>query len=163
MYDPLLSIVKGTENRSAPLTIRGQTYIVPPHTRVILNLNALHGHPRYWGEEGLDWKPSRWIQTAPGDGLVYNREKIVMPTHGAYIPWSEGNRSCPGKKFSQVEHVAIMVAMFRDHYVEPMRRGGESEKAARARAEATLGDTGMLLLLQMLHPEKTPLRWHERI
>lgn len=164
MYDPLLSIVKGTESQSAPLTIREQTVIVPPHTRVIFNLNALHSHPRYWGDDGLEWKPSRWIQTKPGPGnsLVHNREQIVMPSHRAYIPWSEGNRSCPGKKFSQVEHVAVMVAMFRDYCVAPMKRDGESQAAARARAAATLQDTGMLLLLQMLHPEKTPLVWQKR-
>jgi hypothetical protein len=98
----------------------------------------------------------------PGSGPVHDREDILMPTHGAYMPWSEGNRSCPGKKFSQVEHVAVMVAMFRDHCVEPLRRDGESRQAARERAAATVKDTGMLLLMQMLHPEKTPLVWQKR-
>jgi cytochrome P450 len=157
-----MSIVKGTAAQSAPLTIGDKTVIVPPNTRVILNLNALHTHPRYWGNNGLEWKPSRWIQAAPGDGPIFDREQIVMPSHGAYIPWGEGNRSCPGKKFSQVEHVAVMVAMFREYRVAPLARDGESQKAARERAVATLEDTGMLLLLQMLHPEKTPLVWQQR-
>jgi cytochrome P450 len=94
---------------------------------------------------------------------MHEREQIVMPNHGAYIPWSDGNRACPGKKFSQVEHVALMVALFRDHRVAPKRRNGESAEAARLRAVATLNDTGMLLLLQMLHPEKTPLVWQKRV
>jgi hypothetical protein len=85
-----------------------------------------------------------------------------MPDHGAYIPWGEGNRSCPGKKFSQVEHVAVMVAMFREHRVAPLARDGESRDSAKERVVATLEDTGMLLLLQMLHPEKTPLVWQQR-
>jgi cytochrome P450 len=97
-----------------------------------------------------------------GDGPVHDREQIVMPSHGAYMPWGEGNRSCPGKKFSQVEHVAVMVAMFCEHCVAPMRHDGESQQAARERAVATVKDTGMLLLLQMLHPEKTPLVWQKR-
>jgi len=162
LYDPLLSIVKGTVNQPASLTIGKQTVTVPPHTRVILNINALHCHPRYWGDDGLEWKPSRWIETKSGDGPVHDREHIITASHGAYIPWSEGNRSCPGKKFSQVEHVAVMVAMFRDHFVAPARRNRESEVAARSRALATLKDTGMLLLLQMLHPERTPLIWRKR-
>jgi cytochrome P450 len=132
---------------------------VPPHTRVILNLPALQSHPKYWGNDSLEWKPSRWIKTEPGDGPVYDRERIVTLSHNAYIPWGEGNRSCPGKKFAQVEHVAVMVAMFRDHRVAPAKNEGESEGAARARAVATLKDTGMLLLMQMFHPEKTPLEW----
>jgi cytochrome P450 len=157
-----MSNVKGTQGQPAPLTIGAQTVIVPPHTRIIFNLNALHTHPRYWGEDALEWKPSRWIQATSGDGSVHNREQMVMPDHGAYLPWGEGNRACPGKKFAQVEHVAVMVAMFRDHSVATMRRNGENKEAARKRAEATLKDTGMLLLLQMLHPEKTPLRWQEQ-
>jgi cytochrome P450 len=79
--------------------------------------------------------------------------------HGAYIPFGEGNRSCPGKKLAQVEHVAVMVAMFREHRVRVARREGESEEAAKGRAVGSLEDTGMRLLLQMLNPEKTPLEW----
>lgn len=85
-----------------------------------------------------------------------------MPEHGAYMPWGEGMRACPGKKFSQVEHVAVMASIFGGHYVVPVRQKGEDEVAARARARNTVKDTGMRLLLQMLHPEKTPLEWKKR-
>jgi len=85
-----------------------------------------------------------------------------MPDNGAYLPWGEGMRSCPGKKFSQVEHVAVMAAIFGTHCVIPVRFNGESEAAAIARARSTVKDTGMLLLLQMLHPERTPLQWKPR-
>lgn len=162
LYFPLLSICKGTDDRPASLTIGEQKFIIPPTTRIVLNIPALHSHPKYWGDDGLEWKPSRWIRTKPGDGPIYDREYIVAPEHGAYLPFGEGNRSCPGKKFAQVEHVAVMVAMFRDHCVAPARREGESELKARARAVETLKDTGMVLLLQMLHPEKTPLEWRKR-
>lgn len=93
---------------------------------------------------------------------MHDREQLVLPSHGAYLPWGEGHRACPGKKFAQVEHVAVMVAMFRDHCVAPVRRSGESQEVARERAAASVRDTGMLLLLQMLHPERTPLAWRER-
>ena len=85
-----------------------------------------------------------------------------MPKHGAYIPWGEGMRACPGKKFSQVEHVAVMASIFCEHYVVPVKQKGEDEAAARARARDTVKDSGMRLLLQMLHPEKTPLEWKKR-
>jgi len=55
-----------------------------------------------------------------------------------------------------------MVAVFRDHCGAPARRHGKSQEAAREHAVATLQDTGMLLLLQMLHPEKIPLVWQKR-
>ncbi|KAF1956845.1 cytochrome P450 [Byssothecium circinans] len=163
LYNPLLSIVKSTASQPAPLTIETSPIVIPPHTRVILNLQALQTHPKYWGTDSLEWKPSRWIETKPGDGSpVYEREYLVEAAQGAYMPFGEGMRSCPGKKFAQVEHVAVMIAMFRGHCVEPARRGGESEGEARARAVETLRDTGMVLLLQMLRPEKTVLGWRKR-
>ena len=54
-----------------------------------------------------------------------------------------------------------MVSMFREHRVAPARMEGESEGAATARVWATLEDTGMGVLLQMLNPEKTPLVWEK--
>ncbi|KAF2688987.1 cytochrome P450 monooxygenase-like protein [Lentithecium fluviatile CBS 122367] len=162
LYDPLLSIVKGTQTQPGYLTIGSQKIIVPPDTRIILNLQALQSHPKYWGDDSLEWKPSRWIQTRPGPEPLFDRESIIELDHGAYIPWGEGNRSCPGKKFAQVEHVAVMVAMFRDHFVAPARLEGEGEEAARERTRSTLRDTGMVLLLQILHPEKAPLEWKAR-
>ncbi|KAH7110906.1 cytochrome P450 monooxygenase-like protein, partial [Dendryphion nanum] len=163
LYNPLLSIVKGTTTQPACLAIGGRNIVVPSNTRVILNLPALHSHPKYWGEDSLEWKPSRWIKAKPREGHTCDREYIEMPIHGAYIPWSEGNRSCPGKKFSQVEHVAVMVAMFRQHSLIPSRLAGETEEMARSRAVAALKDTGMVLLLQMLHPERIPLEWKKRV
>jgi cytochrome P450 len=163
LYDPLLSIVKSTEDHSADLIIGHKVITVPADTRIILNLNALHSLPRYWGDDALEWKPSRWIHTDPGAGTVFDREHIAIPEHGAYIPWSEGMRACPGKKFSQVEHVAVMIALFGEHYVAPVRQQGETEDAAKMRALDTLKDTGMMLLLQMFHPERTPLVWRRRV
>lgn len=162
LYDPLLSIVKGTLSQPAPLTINEQKIVVPPETNIVLNLPALQSHAKYWGSDSLEWKPLRWIKTRPGDGPIMNREYIITNEHNAYIPFGEGNRACPGKKFAQVEHVAVMAAMFREHVVVPAKRKGETESDAQARAAKTLEDTGMKLLLQVLHPEKTPLEWKLR-
>jgi cytochrome P450 len=162
LYNPVLSVVKRTTAQAARLTIGEKSVLVPPDTRVIINTNALHSLPRYWGEDGLEWKPSRWIRTEPGTGPVHDREYIVIPENDAYMPFSEGMRSCPGKKFAQVEHVAVMASIFREYYVVPVKQKGEDDAAARARARDTLKDTGMRLLLQMLHPEKTPLEWKKR-
>ncbi|CAI6337409.1 unnamed protein product [Periconia digitata] len=164
LYNPLLSIVKGTETQPSLLTVRGKVVTIPPHTRVLLNLNALQTHPRYWGSDGESFNPSRWIHSTPsGTSNIHDREYLQMNEHGAYIPWGEGNRSCPGKKFAQVEHVAVMVSMFRDHVIGVKRWEGESAENARERARGALRDSGMKLLLQMLRPEKTPLVWERRV
>lgn len=55
-----------------------------------------------------------------------------------------------------------MVAMFREHYVVPLRQKGEDEAAARLPAKETVKDTGMRLRLQMFNPGKTPPEWKKR-
>ena len=87
----------------------------------------------------------------------------MTPRKGSFIAWSEGLRICPGKKFSQVEFVASMAAIFRDWYVEPLLEEGESLEVARKRVlKLVEEDTGQVLLLQMLHPERAPLVWKRR-
>ena len=66
---------------------------------------------------------------------------------------------CPGKKFGQVEFVAVMAALFRTHRVEPVPDRGESMESARVRTMAVVNDSSMRLLLQMAKPERVGLRW----
>lgn len=84
-----------------------------------------------------------------------------MNVRGAFLGWSEGIRDCPGKRFSQVEFVALLVGLFRQWRVEPARiRPDESIESARQRVlDLIREDSGWVLLLQMLHPERAPLVW----
>lgn len=84
---------------------------------------------------------------------------MFTPVKGSYVPFSDGARVCPGKKFAQVEFVAAMVAFFRGNRVQVVQEGVESESQARARTMEVVKDSGILLLLQMNHPEKVGLRW----
>lgn len=97
---------------------------------------AVQTDPRYWGSDSLIWRPSRWIKpvdttttatTKPGD------EELNMPIRGAFIGWSEGTRDCPGRKFSQVEFVAIIAVLFLSWRVDPVINPGETLDAARKR------------------------------
>ena len=51
------------------------------------------------------------------------------PDAALFMPWNTGPRVCPGKKFSQVEFVAVVARIFRDWSVEPrVVEGGRSGK-----------------------------------
>ena len=161
---------------------------VPPNTNVILNSEAIHTHPRYWGTaDPLIWRPQRWIlpsdTCSPTDfssrsqpipphsdyadlpepaNNKFESESLYTPPPGTYIPWSGGARVCPGKRFGQVEFVAVMVSLFRYHRVEPVPRRGESMAEALTRTLDTVKDSAMVLLLQMNSPESVELKWIER-
>lgn len=78
------------------------------------------------------------------------------------MPWSEGDRACPGKKFVQVELLGAMTALFADYKVEPVPEAGESMEMARERTMEVIKDSGAVLLIEMLHPERVGLRWVKR-
>ena len=131
---------------------------------------ALHAHPRYWGEDALVWRPSRWIEVSPNStsepeedvGAQISRERLLVPRKGVYFAWSEGARGCPGKKFAQVEFVATMATLFRSHRVDPVPRKEETLDQARHRVLEVVKDTRMQLLLQMRDPDSVAVTWSRR-
>lgn len=127
---------------------------------IITTFASIHSHPRYWGGDADVWRPSRWIETTPRND---KEETLFIPPHGAFLPWADGDRVCPGKKFAQVELVGALSALFAGGWrVEPVCEEGESGEAARERVEDVIKDSGMVLLVEMLHPERVGLRWVRR-
>ncbi|RDL38404.1 Cytochrome P450 [Venustampulla echinocandica] len=165
LWNPLLGICKSTFLIPQPLTVGEKTIVVPPDTRIIPNSNAIHTHPRYWGEDSMSWKPARWIlssaTSSPSSQLNAQAETFKTFPKGSYIAWSDGVRPCPGKKFSQVEFVAAMVSLFRRHRVEIVPNAGESVLEARERVKKVINDNVIVLLLQMREPKTVGLKWVE--
>ncbi|KAK8079413.1 hypothetical protein PG997_007231 [Apiospora hydei] len=155
----LVPMSKWTDAQAQQLTIGGgKTITIPPKTTVLVAYAAVHTHPDYWGPDALEWRPARWIKRS---GAA--EEELITPRRGTYVGWSEGERNCPGKKFSQVEFAATMAALFRDYRVDPTQRPGESADNARRRIMHQLEiDSAQVLLLQMLHPERAALRWRKK-
>jgi len=159
LYNPLTGIIKSTGNTPRLIALPGKTITVPANTRVILNTDATHTHPRYWGDDSLHWRPQRWIERSPGPGSAYQQESLKIPPKGTYAAWSDGAGVCPGKRFSQVEFVAVLATLFHEHRVEPVAKGTEDAQSARDRVLRVVRDSGMVLLLQMRRPEEVALRW----
>ncbi|KAL8768824.1 MAG: hypothetical protein Q9194_005609, partial [Teloschistes cf. exilis] len=125
LYNPLLNVPKYTAAHPQTLRVNDRTLRIPPDTIVAPHMNALHTHPRYWGDDSLQWRPSRWIISStpsfsnpPSSSTTPNNpnhstptpnlaqtlptERLLAPRKGTYIPWSDGVQNCPGKKFAQV-------------------------------------------------------------
>lgn len=136
--------------------------MLPADSVVMPHYGAVMSDPRVWGADSLEWRPARFIHVVK-DGSEA-REEFRTPARGSFIAWSEGAADCPGRNFAQVEFVAAMVALFRGGWrVDPVRRDGESLDAARGRVlDLIENDSGAMLLLQMLHPERAPLVWKRK-
>ncbi|KAI9644404.1 hypothetical protein NHQ30_007761 [Ciborinia camelliae] len=179
LYTPV-AIVKTSGPEPRELKVNDSTYVLPPHTMIIPSYSAMHTHPRYWGSNSLTWEPSRWIIPTSTSSSSAALATSPPPPHTSnpatetflefpkasnpFIAWSGGARVCPGKKFSQVEFVGVLVGLFREYRVKPVQLEGESEKDAMERLRGLIrDDTGFRLLLQLLHPEKMYLKWEKRV
>ncbi|ROW02560.1 hypothetical protein VPNG_07862 [Cytospora leucostoma] len=151
------------------LTVGGKTLVLPPGTMLVPSYASLQTDPRYWGGDSLEWRPSRFIIRSSPDsasittGTPLDSEELSAPARGTYLAWSGGARDCVGRKFSQVEFVAVMASLFRGWRVGPALRDDETPGEARERVLGQIeADSAPVLLLQMLHPERCPLVWSRR-
>lgn len=88
------------------------------------------------------WKPQRWIvdpskKSTPaavkqqhtqqysdseddigGPQSADTSSHLLNPERGAFIPFSEGYRACLGRRFAQIEVLAVLAAIFREYSVE---------------------------------------------
>lgn len=158
MYGSVVFLPKITGDHSQILALHQNDYTLPPNTFVTINVQALHTNPRIWGSNALAWHPKRWI-ISPTQGNL-NSESIVEPTKGTFVPWADGPRACPGRKVAQVEFVAVMATLFREHRVSPVLLEGESPEHARGRLVDMANDSAIsAVTLQMQHPRNASLVW----
>ena len=145
LLQPIVSIPKSTlPGRPQNLTMGGQTYTVPGDTHIFLS-SAVHRNPKYWpapsnatsgGEErDVDtFRPERWLAASRlEDSFVHvghddedlsgssgegTSAALFKPVKGSYIPFSDGFRSCIGRRFAQVEILAVLAEIFSQYTVE---------------------------------------------
>ncbi|KAG2009543.1 614/534 cytochrome P450 [Coprinopsis cinerea AmutBmut pab1-1] len=132
MFTPVTEIPKvaaeDTVLTAGSLTGESKTIPVPKGTRVSFNVPGTHYNARYWSDP-LEFKPSRFLDPSwPRD---------------AFIPFSAGQRSCIGRRFFEVEAVAVMVMLlsqYRINVKEEPAFAGETWKEKRVLA-CTMGGT----------------------
>ncbi|GAD94779.1 conserved hypothetical protein [Paecilomyces variotii No. 5] len=173
LFPPAPSIPKKTAAGPVSLNYNGQTHHLPPDVRVNLNASALHYSEKYWGQDTNTFDPRRWDKRNASSFLARNdgteglsapgleSSHIHKPARGTYISFSDGMRACIGRRFAQVEFVAVLVAIFSRYRV---RLGkipqDESERDVKRRVEKALGESLSFITLSMR--EDVPLVFEER-
>lgn len=186
MIPAVVGIPKKTQKDSPqPLVVDGRNYVVPADTYISLDTPGVHNNPKYWparpdisalptGDELEQFKPERWLvddnNQPPVNGLGAESGKppqLFKPAPGAFVPFSEGHRSCMGRRFAQVESISIIAALMQTHSVElavdefaddeqvaAMPRGGPErqevwQKAADKAVNVIKNGLGTIITLQM--------------
>ncbi|KAK1063770.1 hypothetical protein LTR74_009245 [Friedmanniomyces endolithicus] len=196
-----------TAGRPQGLQLGGKHVTVPADCSVTLDTVALHRNPKYWPhtseEDLLDFRPERWLvdgganghhDHGHGDeahnggveeGLDFDgpdkrpdtAPSLFRPAKGAYIPFSDGYRSCLGRRFAQVEILAVLAVVFKtwsielcvgltmsdeelDKADEEVRREAWEQADKRARE---LLRTGMMTIITIqMRKGKVPMRFVKR-
>ena len=135
LLPPVILIPKQVVTGDQSVTVDGRSVIIPNGTFLHIPTIALHRNPRYWPHIASSWRdkshdlddfrPGRWFvqdqsiparpnapQTNGGTKKLYN------PPHGSFVPFSEGQRGCLGRRFALVEMTAALVSIFRRYSVE---------------------------------------------
>ncbi|KAA8576990.1 hypothetical protein EYC84_007014 [Monilinia fructicola] len=187
------------------VTVDGKEMLVPDGTFIHLNTVGTNRNPRYWPHEKLEggrtdldnFVPERWLLSKTGEthhdlkgkgenvmdaeGEESSSEEtatLFKPVKGAFISFSEGPRSCPGRKFAQVEITAVLAVIFQKYSVElDVCRWASDEDVNRMNSEERKELYGMAIretnevlrrcnqaqiVLKMAKEDKVPLRFVER-
>ncbi|KAL2919019.1 hypothetical protein HK105_201289 [Polyrhizophydium stewartii] len=139
MYPPVSEIPKISNGRQS---VGGVNLI--DRTRITLDVMALHHNPKYWGPDPQAFRPERWFASpecarsakatadavrananarstkeAPAmDGdLPQQAQPLYSYNRYAFIPFSEGARSCLGKRFSQIEFITALAMIVQNYSV----------------------------------------------
>jgi cytochrome P450 len=157
---PLSLLVKTTGPTSQPLTIKGTVYNIPAETSVHLSIAAMNTLPRYWGANPMEYNPGRFMSTSDVHGSI-EAEILAPDTQDHFMPWAWGQRVCPGKRFSQVELVAVLAVLFRNWRVSPVPEGNETISQARVRAwrSSLVVDHQGHMLHEIVRPDRVGLQW----
>lgn len=140
------------------MNYKGKQHNIPKDTSFFICLIALHYNPAYWGDDASNFAPQNWDSRQPQSGWFQtqkngSRKTIIQetqtgpapfchlrqPIKGAYLPFSDGFRSCLGRNFALVELCAILAVIFRSYRVVIARKGAdESQEMADRRARETI-------------------------
>ncbi|KAH8167926.1 hypothetical protein CIB48_g300 [Xylaria polymorpha] len=202
---PVVEVPKKTSpTKAQTITVDGVKRTLPPNTYLGLCVSACQRNPGYWparpskitGAPGDldDWVPERWFRPSlkqdEKQSLDLPEEEdfggyagpdtsasMFRPARGSYIPFSEGPRSCLGRRLAIVEVLAALAVIFQKYSIEnavddwasneEVARMSQDEKAtlykkavARSREILTSCETRVTLKLHNGH--HVPLRLVKR-
>ncbi|KAF9894819.1 hypothetical protein FE257_004440 [Aspergillus nanangensis] len=171
-YPPVTGINKSTGDKEQLVTFNGSLVLLAEDVNVNMSLTALHHNPKYWGKNALVYCPQNWDTRCACDWAESTSNAPEMsdttagtphvrnPVKGSFLAFSDGARGCLGKRFAQVEFVAILTLIFRQYRVELAVRETESLEDVRRRTQMILDNSASTPTLSLQTP--VPLQFMRR-
>ncbi len=195
-------LVSPQADQTLALPETGATHVLPAGIDVVLSVVTAHRHPKHWpaapGQKQTDlddFVPERWFRAADAKDSKDAKDsreidgadtedyggpegpdtsaQLFRPVRGSFTPFSDGPRSCLGRRIAQVEMLAALAVLFQRYSIElavdawaddgavaamdaPARRALYAQ--AQASAHETLRGATTLLTLKLHGAESVPVR-----
>ncbi|KAI9649461.1 hypothetical protein NHQ30_002037 [Ciborinia camelliae] len=199
LMPPVVNIPKSVgQGHDQTIVIDGKKITLPTGAHINLNTVGLHRNPRYWPTEPSkittknndldDFKPERWLtkRVAKDDSGTESSEDddfggftgkttsegLFRPVRGSYIPFSDGARSCLGRRLAQVKIMGVLAVIFQKYSIElavdewatddeVSRMTAEEKRGLYSKAQESARETirgATTLITLKLHPGFIPVR-----
>ncbi|KAJ4385185.1 hypothetical protein N0V85_008154 [Neurospora sp. IMI 360204] len=205
LIPPVVVTPKRVADTDQWLQDEGQKHQMPAMMPVMPVISAVQRNKRYWpaldktkkGDAGdLDeWLPGRWYLPSQGQQSTDEKEAekqeenyggyqgldtsptLFRPVRGSFIPFSDGARSCLGRRIAMVEMVAAIAVLFQKYSVElavdewaddqEVQKMGVEERRkvyakAQEKANGTLQQATSVLTLKLTGGRHVPVRFMRR-
>lgn len=102
----------------------GREYLLKKGTVVQMAIGAGHSRGEYWGEDGSEFKPERFLDAVGLGGKEGGAAGSAKIVRSAYQPFGGGIHLCPGRFFAIVEMMTVVSSVLLAFDFEPL---GEDE------------------------------------
>jgi len=142
LFPPASLIMKEAAEDCVIPTDSGESLPVLKGTTLIPMINAMHHNPKYWPDP-YEFRPSRFL----GD---YNKD--------AFIPFSAGARVCIGRRFSEIEQIAVLSVIVLHYKITVLEEPQYAHETVEERKKRVLAPQSPLLV----KPVRTPVEFAPR-
>ncbi|KAK0635797.1 cytochrome P450 [Bombardia bombarda] len=181
------------------VVVDGTKHVLPARMSIALMAFSVHRNPRWWPTKPSertgtptdldDYLPERWYRASKIDGEAEENHDdgadyggyqgsdtsaaLYRPPRGSFVPFSDGPRSCLGRRIAMVEFIAALAVLFQRYSVElavdewasdkEMERMGAEERRelyvkAQKKGRATLDKANTIITLKLNSGKFVPVR-----
>ncbi|KAJ4295070.1 hypothetical protein N0V90_007078 [Kalmusia sp. IMI 367209] len=146
-----------TQPTELPVSTKKGTRTIVIYPGTVVGGHFYGGHlSSRWGEDTETFDPKRFVSS-----LASGEETLDVPEGPMYCPWIFGSRVCPGKKFSQVEFVALIAQILSEWRIEVADKR-EGPRVARVELLNVLDKKYFNISTHLLNPDAAGVKFVRR-